>query len=59
MLNIKVQNRITALLLDVGVVDWERLPLTIPIITLAELEQAYQRAESEKSRSTPFHGKTW
>jgi Transposase IS116/IS110/IS902 family len=59
MLNIKVQNRITALLLDVGVVDWERLPLTIPIITLAELEQVYQRAESEKSRSTAFHGKTW
>ena len=52
LLNIEVLNRITALLLGLGRVDWEKLPPTIPIITLAEVEQVYQRAESEKS-TTP------
>jgi hypothetical protein len=52
LLNIEVLNRITALLLDLGGVDWEKLPPTIPIITLADVEQVYRRAESEKS-TTP------
>ena len=49
LLNIEVQNRITALLVRLGGVDWERLPPIIPIITLAQVEQVYKRAESEKS----------
>lgn len=49
LLNIEVPKRITALLLGLGGVDCEKLPPTIPIITLAEVEQVYQRAESEKS----------
>ena len=29
--------------------SWEKLPPKIPIITLAQVEQVYQRAESEES----------
>jgi hypothetical protein len=51
LLNIEVRNKITALLLALGGVNWERLPPKIPIITLAQVEQVYQRAESEESPS--------
>jgi hypothetical protein len=49
LLNIEVRNKISALLLALGVADWENLPPKIPIITLAQVEQVYQRAESEES----------
>jgi hypothetical protein len=49
LLNIEVRNKISALLLALGVVDWEKLPPKIPIITLVQVEQVYQRAESEES----------
>jgi len=46
LLNIEVRNKIFALLLALGAADWEKLPLKIPIIALAQVEQIYQRAES-------------
>ena len=49
LLNIEVRNKISALLLALWVVDWEKLPPKIPITTLAQVEQVYQRAESEES----------
>jgi hypothetical protein len=49
LLNMEVQTKITALLMDLGLVDWQKLPQAIPIITLAQVEQVYQRAESEGS----------
>lgn len=49
LLNIEVQNKISALLLRLGGVDSEKLPPRIPVITLAQIKQVYQRAESEDS----------
>ena len=49
LLNTEVQNKIYALLLDLGRVDWEKLDPEITIITLAQVEQIYQRTESEES----------
>ena len=48
LLNIEVRNKITELLLALGVVDWEKLPPTITIMTLPQVEQICQSAESEE-----------
>jgi hypothetical protein len=47
LLNIEMRNKISALLSALVVADWQKLRPKIPIITLAEVEQVYQRAESE------------
>jgi hypothetical protein len=49
LLNEEVRNRIYDLLSGLRVGDLEKLPQIIPIITSAEVEQVYQRAESEGS----------
>jgi hypothetical protein len=49
LLNIELRNRIYAQLLQLEVVDWDKLPQTIPIFTSAQVEELYQRAESEES----------
>ena len=49
LLNIEVQNKISALLLVLRFVDLETLPPKIPVITLVQVEQVYQRAKSEES----------
>jgi hypothetical protein len=49
LLEVEVRNRIYALLMSLCGVDWEKLQPLITIITSAEVEQFYQRAESEES----------
>jgi hypothetical protein len=49
LLNVEVKNRITDLLLKLRRLDWETLPSEIEIISLAEVRQIYERAESDKS----------
>ena len=50
LLNIEVRNRITALLSALRGVDLEKLPPKISIITLAQVEPVYQRAEESATR---------
>ena len=49
LLNTEVRKRIIELLLGLGGLDWDKLPSKIPVITLAEVEQIYQRARSEEN----------
>jgi hypothetical protein len=49
LLNTEVRKRIIELLLGLGGLDWDKLPSKVPVITLAEVEQIYQRARSEEN----------